>query len=210
MQQHRFRTGSDHRSPFFITQYDRDEGEDGVLEDDIRLDQLVAAEGAGLWYEYDFGDGWDHALGVEAVLDPPPAMVRCIGGRMACPPEDCGGLGGYEEMVEWVRSGYDEALLPDVFDGAAHGRDWLPADWHPDPSTSRRPTAPWRSRSPSRWRSRGDGGALRAARASLRSSAAGGAGSPASHGPTGVRVAEANRLTETYRVFLDLLGDGVR
>ena len=129
---HRFRTGNDHRSPYFITQYDRDEGEDGVLEDDIRLDQLVAAEGDGLWYEYDFGDGWDHALRVEAVLDAPPATVRCIGGRMACPPEDCGGLGGYAELADWVRTGYDEALLPDVFDSAAHGRDWLPTDWHPD------------------------------------------------------------------------------
>jgi len=207
---HRFRTGSDHRSPFFITQYDRDEGEDGVLEDDIRLDQLVAAEGAGLWYEYDFGDGWDHALRVEAVLDPPPAMVRCIGGRMACPPEDCGGLGGYAELADWVRSGYDVALLPDVFDSAAHGRDWLPTDWHPDhfdveeingslavvvaePVAVTGELAELSERLERR--------CARLLREVL--------GRPASHGPTGVTVAEANRLTETYRVFLDLLDDGV-
>ena len=100
---HRFRTGNDHRSPYFITQFDLDEGEDGVLEDDIRLDQMVAAEGDQLWYEYDFGDGWDHVLSVEAVLDEPPAIVRCTGGRKACPPEDCGGIGGYEELAGWVR-----------------------------------------------------------------------------------------------------------
>ena len=48
---HRFRTGRDHRSPYFVTNFDIDEGEDGVLEDDVRLDQLVAAEGDALWYD---------------------------------------------------------------------------------------------------------------------------------------------------------------
>ena len=119
---HRFRTGNDHRSPCFVTNFDLDEGEDGVLEDDVRLDQLVAAEGDELWYEYDFGDGWDHKLRVEAVLDEPPTRVRCTGGRMACPPEDCGGIGGYEELAAWVRSGYDDALLPGNFDDVAHAR----------------------------------------------------------------------------------------
>ncbi len=129
---HRFRTGHDHRSPYFVTHFDLDEGEDGTLEDDVRLDQLVAEKGDELWYEYDFGDGWDHKLVVEEVLDEPPPTARCTGGRMACPPEDCGGIGGYEELAAWVRSGYDDALLPGVFDDAAHARDWLPVDWHPD------------------------------------------------------------------------------
>lgn len=129
---HRFRTGSDHRSPYFVTTFDLDEGEDGAPEDDVRLDQLIAVEGDGLWYEYDFGDGWDHALRLEEILDEPPATMRCIGGRMACPPEDCGGIGGYEELAKWVRSEYDDTLLPDVFDDAAHAHDWLPLDWHPD------------------------------------------------------------------------------
>lgn len=129
---HRFRTGSDHRSPSFVTVFDIEEGDDGVREDDVRLDQLLAAQGDALWYEYDFGDGWDHVLKVEDVLDERPATVRCLGGRMACPPEDCGGLGGYAELASWARSGYEDALLPEVFDGAAHTHDWLPLDWHPD------------------------------------------------------------------------------
>jgi hypothetical protein len=129
---HRFRTGSDHRSAYFVTSFDLDEGEDGVLEDDVRLDQLVAGRGDRLWYEYDFGDGWDHLLTVETVLDEPPARVRCIAGRGACPPEDCGGVDGYEELATWVRGGYDETLLPGVFDDAAHAHDWLPIGWQPD------------------------------------------------------------------------------
>lgn len=207
---HRFRTDNDHRSPSFITKFDRDEGEDGVLEDEVRLDQLVGAEGDRLWYEYDFGDGWDHVLLVEAVLDEPPATVRCIGGRMACPPEDCGGLGGYEELAVWVRGGYDDALLPEVFDDAAHAREWLPLDWHPDhfdveetngaiavavaePVVVTGELAELSERLERR--------GIHLLREVL--------GRPLSHGPTEVSAAEAARLTETFRVFLDVIGDGV-
>ncbi|MCR1785398.1 plasmid pRiA4b ORF-3 family protein [Nocardioides carbamazepini] len=129
---HRFRTGNDPRSACFATEFDLDEGDDGMPEADVRLDQILAEKGDELWYEYDFGDGWDHKLVVEAVLDGPPATVRCTAGRMACPPEDCGGIWGYDEIAAWVRSGYDDALLPQSFDDAEHGRDWLPLDWHPD------------------------------------------------------------------------------
>lgn len=129
---HRFRTGSDHRSPHFVTEFDLDEGEDGVLEDGVRLDQLVRHKGDGLWYEYDFGDSWEHRLKVEAVLEEPPETVICVGGRMACPPEDCGGIGGYADLAAWVRSGYADSHLPRNFDSAADARGWLPVDWDPD------------------------------------------------------------------------------
>ncbi|WP_239010629.1 MULTISPECIES: plasmid pRiA4b ORF-3 family protein [Rhodococcus] len=72
-------------------------------------DQLLTGTGDRLWYEYDFGDGWDHVLAVEAVLDEPPTEVRCTAGRMACPPEDCGGMWGYAELAAWVRGGCDPA-----------------------------------------------------------------------------------------------------
>jgi len=134
-----------------VTQFDREEGEDGVLEDGVRLDQLVAVEGDQLWYDYDFGDGWDHALTVEKVLDQVPAQVCCTGGRMACPPEDCGGIGGYEDVAAWVRSGYDDALLPGVFEDAAQAHRWLPPDWHPDHFDVEEVNAALSLAAPSRW-----------------------------------------------------------
>ncbi len=85
---HQFRTGRDRRSPHFVTEFDIEEGEDGLLEDDVRLDQLVGSPGDTLWYEYDFGDGWDHAMTVEAVLEELPVAARCVAGRLECPPED--------------------------------------------------------------------------------------------------------------------------
>lgn len=64
---HRFRTGGDHRSRYFVTPYDVEEGEGGVLEDGVRLDQLVGNKDDRLGYKYDFGDGFEHVLAVEAV-----------------------------------------------------------------------------------------------------------------------------------------------
>lgn len=207
---HRFRTGSDHRSPYLVTDFDLDEGEDGVLEDDVRLDQLVAEKGDALWYEYDFGDGWDHKLVVEGVLEEPPPTVRCTGGRMACPPEDCGGIGGYEDLAAWVRGGYDDALLPGVFDTAGHAHDWLPLDWHPDHFDVEEMNVALAiavaepvdvtgelAELVEQLERRG----IRLLRQVL--------GRPLSHGPMDVTDDEAARLTETYRIFLEVIGDGV-
>jgi len=207
---HRFRTGSDHRSPHFVTPFDVDEGDHGVLEDEVRLDQLIAVEGDELWYEYDFGDGWDHKLVVEEVLDRPPAGARCTGGRMACPPEDCGGLGGYGDLAAWVRSGYDDALLPDIFSNAAHAHDWLPIDWHPDHFDLEQtngsvavavaePVAV--TGELAELCERLDRRGIRLLRQVL--------GRPLAHGPTDVSDDEAARLTETYRILLDVIGEGV-
>jgi|GEM_PF-2881494 len=73
---HRFRTSNDRNAPEFLTQFDLDEGDEGMLEDDVRLDQILSTEGDRLWYDYDFGDDWKHLLRVEKVLDSPPPP-RC-------------------------------------------------------------------------------------------------------------------------------------
>jgi hypothetical protein len=69
-------------------------------EDRARLDK-VAPLGARLRYEYDFGDGWEHDIVVEKILPPEPAVTypRCLTGRRACPPEDCGGPWGYARLL---------------------------------------------------------------------------------------------------------------
>ena len=208
---HRFRTGSDHRSPHFVTHFDIEEGADGTLEDDVRLDQLLSEKGDELWYEYDFGDGWDHRLVVEEVLDEAPPTARCTAGRLACPPEDCGGMGGYEELAAWVRNGYDDVQLPGVFDDAAHAHDWLPIDWHPDHFDIEETNAALAvavaepvavTEELAELAEELDRRAIRLLRDVLVR--------PLSHGPTEVTEAEAARLTETYRVFLDVIGDGVK
>ncbi len=67
--------------------------EDQRDEDDARLVDL----GSKFEYLYDFGDGWSHDV---EVLGPGDSAPGCIDGYGACPPEDCGGPGGYTELLD--------------------------------------------------------------------------------------------------------------
>ena len=53
-------------------------------------------------YVYDFGDNWHHRLVVEEVSAPEAGVryPRCVAGQGACPPEDVGGVFGFEEFIE--------------------------------------------------------------------------------------------------------------
>ena len=77
-------------------------GELGFLDERRhRLSQLIPREGFRLSYEYDFGDGWQHTLVVEKIV-PSEEGSRypvCLAGKRACPPEDVGGVWGYEEYL---------------------------------------------------------------------------------------------------------------
>ncbi len=52
-------------------------------------------------YEYDFGDSWSHEVVVEDVTRAPHVLKYgvCLDGQGACPPEDVGGTGGYQEFL---------------------------------------------------------------------------------------------------------------
>ncbi|MFC7532211.1 plasmid pRiA4b ORF-3 family protein [Actinoplanes sp. GCM10030250] len=70
-------------------------------EKPVTLKQVAPRAGSKVGYLYDFGDNWDHEILVEKLLDrragPYP---QCTGGRRAAPPDDCGGIWGYAELVE--------------------------------------------------------------------------------------------------------------
>lgn len=103
-----------------------DEFGDMGTQDEARfkLNQFVSREGFRFRYEYDFGDGWLHDLVVEKILPAEKGTQYpvCITGKRACPPEDVGGVWGYEdflktisnpkhpehnEMMEWVGGDFD-------------------------------------------------------------------------------------------------------
>ena len=83
-------------------------------------------------YEYDFGDSWTHEVVIEDVTWSPSVLKHgvCLDGQGACPPEDVGGISGYEQFLEALRDPlheeHDNYLVwvgykfdPDVFNVAA-------------------------------------------------------------------------------------------
>ncbi len=75
------------------------------------LGQVAPGVGASVRYEYDFGDGWRHLVVVERVwrLESGDRGVVCLAGGGACPPEDCGGIGGYAALLATLGQGQGEA-----------------------------------------------------------------------------------------------------
>jgi len=93
-----------------------------------RLSAVLGSVGAKAIYTYDFGDSWEHAITVEKILPPDPARKYpvCIAGKLHGPPEDCGGVFGYynlleaindpaheehENLREWLGEGFDPAAF---------------------------------------------------------------------------------------------------
>ncbi len=69
-----------------------------------RLEQVAPTPKTRLRYLYDFGDSWEHEILVEAVGPPAPETRYpiCLKGKRACPPEDCGGVWGYADLLEAI------------------------------------------------------------------------------------------------------------
>ena len=78
-----------------------------------------------LKYLYDFGDGWEHTIKIERLVDPKPGMLypSLIEAKGHCPPEDVGGPWGYGELLEAIADPSHER----------HGefKEWLADDFDP-------------------------------------------------------------------------------
>jgi hypothetical protein len=111
---------------------DPDDFEEVRDERRVKLNQLLTEPKQKLIYEYDFGDSWEHVVLLEKALLPEQGVdyPRCTAGKRAGPPEDVGGVWGYDsfleairdpqhpehdQMLEWVGGEFD----PEEFDLAA-------------------------------------------------------------------------------------------
>lgn len=99
--------------------------------------------GASAGYEYDFGDDWQHEVLLEDIIPRAPRTKYplCVAGARACPPEDCGGVMGYEELLEAIRDPAHEEHESML--------EWLGGNYKPDafdPKTVRfdNPRKRWR------------------------------------------------------------------
>lgn len=73
-------------------------------EHDFRLSQVITPNTKRFRYTYDFGDDWEHIIVVEKVLPYASDGIYplCLTGKRACPPEDVGGIWGYQDFLEMI------------------------------------------------------------------------------------------------------------
>ncbi len=107
------------------------EFDDEIMDAEITpLSFVLNKKGRVYTYVYDFGDSWEHKITVEEIISDSVDLFKCIAGKGKCPPEDCGGIYGYENM---------KAILADKADpehkemlewlGLDEGSDWDPKEF---------------------------------------------------------------------------------
>lgn len=105
-----------------------DEFGDMGTQDEARfkLNQFVTREGFKFRYEYDFGDSWLHDLVVEKILPAEKGVHYpiCTAGKRACPPEDVGGVWGYEDFLK--------VILDPKHHEYGEMREWIGGDFDPE------------------------------------------------------------------------------
>ncbi|KAF9926221.1 hypothetical protein BGZ65_007370 [Modicella reniformis] len=98
----------------------------GVTVDEkvTRLYQ-VARPGTHFCYLYDYGDDWCHDIMVEQVVEQTRGMKvpNCTAGKLACPPDDCGGIWGYKNMLKELKNPESEER--------DHFLEWLGGSFDP-------------------------------------------------------------------------------
>lgn len=122
---HQFMTGS-RFDPTYYGEPDPEPsgfGKETLNEKRYTVANLAPAAKGKFIYNYDFGDCWDHEVTAEKILPPDPAFKHsiCLAGENACPPEDCGGVYGYYDLLKILT----DPKHPDYEDM----KDWIGADW---------------------------------------------------------------------------------
>lgn len=96
-----------------------------VDERTVTLKELGLSIKDRLEYMYDFGDGWEHVLTLEKVLEAGEHQTPvCLNGARSCPPEDCGGIWGYENLLETLKDPTHKEY--------EEWKTWLPEDFDPE------------------------------------------------------------------------------
>ena len=92
----------------------------------IKLDSVISKENEQFIYEYDFGDYWQHTIQLEKILPVEKKVYypKCIGGERHCPPDDCGGIHGYEELLTIIKNPGNEE-----YEGMM---EWLGGEYDPE------------------------------------------------------------------------------
>ena len=100
------------------------------LYSDYALSDLLKSEKNKMTFEYDFGDSWWHEIsvvGIRPYKKGEKHRITFVDGQGACPPEDCGGVPGYERLLEMAKKKRKSAEEKEEL-------DWYGIDKHYDPN----------------------------------------------------------------------------
>ena len=100
------------------------------LYSDYTLSDLLKTEKDKMTFEYDFGDSWWHEIsvvGIRPYRKGEKHRITFVDGRGACPPEDCGGVPGYERLLEMAKKKRKSAEEKEEL-------EWYDIDKHYDPN----------------------------------------------------------------------------
>jgi Plasmid pRiA4b ORF-3-like protein len=77
---------------------------------EVPLRSYLNEAGQAVVYEYDFGDSWEHRILLKEITpqEQDAKYPICVGGKRACPPEDCGGIWGYQTLLEAINDPFHE------------------------------------------------------------------------------------------------------
>lgn len=91
-----------------------------------KIADYFSMENSKAEYVYDFGDNWEHTIKLEKILprDEKTVYPICIDGNRACPPEDCGGPWGYEDLLQTISDPDDEEYEDTM--------EWLGGEFDPE------------------------------------------------------------------------------
>lgn len=99
---------------------------DNVDYKGMMISDLLTIEKDAVMYEYDFGDGWVHNISLEKISqsEANSKYPVCLDGAMNCPPEDCGGIWGYAQMLEVLENPDDGEYKSYI--------EWLGGEFDPE------------------------------------------------------------------------------
>ena len=117
----------DSRSECFGGGFDFGQPKD-IKANKVKLADMIEKKGQKFYYFYDMGDYWEHKLTVKKIFEAEDDDINypvVLEGERACPPEDCGGIWGYQELLEILK----DPKHPEYEDRIV---DWLGEDFDPD------------------------------------------------------------------------------
>jgi len=109
-----------------IAEYYDFEPNNSIDPEDIIISDIFTELGEKILYCYDFGDNWQHEIKIErnsfGIVN--HQLPICIDGEGSCPPEDCGGIYSYYQMLDVLKDPTDSEYQDTL--------DWVGEDFDPN------------------------------------------------------------------------------